>query len=139
MIGEKGEGGLVMKDKRYPQVRRLTSEYIEHQEKMREEKERRKKGLKRRLSVFGGAIGAFMIFAVITLFQQHNAIESQEQENYQLETQLSDMKEEGTALEEEIEALHNPEYIAELARRDYFLTKPNETLFQLPRDEEPSE
>ncbi|TVP86307.1 MAG: septum formation initiator family protein [Alkalicoccus sp.] len=128
-----------MKEKRSPQVRRLTSEYIEHQERQKEERERRMKGVKRRLSVFGGFLGAFIIFAVITLFQQHSAIQDQEHENSQLELQLADIKDEEEALEEKVEALHDPEYIAELARRDFFMSKPGETLFQLPRSQEVEE
>lgn len=124
-----------MEEGRKTQIRRLTTEYMERQEQLEEQRQRRKKGLKRRLSVFGAGMFLLSLIASVTLFQQHSTIQESEQENQQLEQQLADMETEGTELEAEIEALHDDEYIAELARRDFFMSKPGETLFQLPRSQ----
>lgn len=124
-----------MGEGRNPQVRRLTSEYMDRQEQLAEMKHRRRKGIKRRMSVFGAGLFLFFLIASVTLFQQQTTIQESEQENQQLEQQLAEMKEEEGSLEAEIEALQDPEYIADLARRDFFMSKPGETLFQLPRDQ----
>lgn len=124
-----------MGEGRNSQVRRLTTEYMERQEQLAEKRQRRRKGLKRRMSVFGAGLFLFFLIASVTLFQQHSTIQESEQENQQLEQQLAEMKEEEGALETEIEALQDHEYIADLARRDFFMSKPGETLFQLPRNQ----
>ncbi|SDO59835.1 FtsB family cell division protein [Alkalicoccus daliensis] len=124
-----------MEEGRKTQIRRLTTEYMERQEQQEEHRQRRLKGLKRRLSVFGAGVLLFFLIASVTLFQQHATIQESEQENQQLEQRLAEMETEGKELEAEIEALHDEEYIAELARRDFFMSKPGETLFQLPRSQ----
>lgn len=114
-------------------VRQLTSEYMEKQEILVEQRKRRRKGLVRRLSVFAVLMIIFFSITGFTLAQQQTSIHQQEVEREQLENELSLMEKEQSHLTEEIQWLQDPEYIAELARRDYFLTKPGETLFQLPR------
>ncbi|ADU28353.1 FtsB family cell division protein [Evansella cellulosilytica] len=114
-------------------VRTLTSEYMEQQTLLHEHKLRRRKGLIRRLTFFGCLIMGFFIFTGITLYNQHTLINEQELEKQQLEDKLLELENEEQNLKEEIELLHDPDYIAEIARRDFYLTKPGETLFQLPR------
>ncbi|MGJ9385068.1 cell division protein [Salipaludibacillus neizhouensis] len=114
-------------------VRQLTSEYMEKQELLTQQRKRRRKGLVRRLSVFAVLMIIFFSITGVTLFQQQSSIQQQEVEQEQLDKTLSLMEKEQSHLTEEIQWLQDPEYIAELARRDYFLTKPGETLFQLPR------
>ncbi|MCE7791264.1 septum formation initiator family protein [Salipaludibacillus sp. CUR1] len=114
-------------------VRQLSSEYMEKQALLEEQRLRRKKGLVRRLSVFAIIFSLIMGVAGVTLYQQHTAIQAQKEESRQMEEELQLMEREEESLKQEIEWLHDPEYIAELARRDFFLTKEGETLFQLPR------
>ncbi|SES40847.1 FtsB family cell division protein [Salipaludibacillus aurantiacus] len=114
-------------------VRQLSSEYMEKQTLLEEQRLRRKKGLIRRLSVFAIIFSLIMGVAGVTLYQQHTSIQAQKEENRQMEEELQLMEREEESLKQEIEWLHDPEYIAELARRDFFLTKEGETLFQLPR------
>ncbi|WP_026688683.1 FtsB family cell division protein [Alteribacter aurantiacus] len=122
-----------MHDHRRVNFERLASEYAEEQERLKDQKRRRRKGLVRRMSVFGVLMFAMFIFTVFTLFSQHSTIQDQQQKQGELETNLANLEQEENELKEEIELLQDYDYIAELARRDYFLTKPGETLFQLPR------
>ncbi|MFC4737774.1 septum formation initiator family protein [Bacillus daqingensis] len=124
-----------MDGNRKTEIKKLTTEYMHRQEEMEEKRSRRMKGLKRRLSVFGAFMLLFVIIVSVTLYQQHSAIQDSERENQLLQEELEELQAEGSSLEEEIELLHDPEYIAELARRDFFLSKPGETLFQLPRSQ----
>nr|WP_236785214.1 septum formation initiator family protein [Alteribacter salitolerans] len=73
------------------------------------------------------------IFTVFTLFSQHSTIQEQEKIQEELDQNLANLEKEELELKEEKQLLQDYDYIAELARRDYFLTKPGETLFQLPR------
>lgn len=114
-------------------VRQLTSEYMEKQELLEEQRRRRRKGLIRRLSVFAVFMILFFALTGFTLLQQQSSIQQQKVEQEKLDEELLQMEKQQSQLSQEIEWLHDPEYIAELARRDFFLTKPGETLFQLPR------
>ncbi|CAM3987434.1 FtsB family cell division protein [Alkalicoccus chagannorensis] len=128
-----------MREDRLKEVRRLKSEYAERQKEKQEVEDRRRRGLKRRLSVLGSAMGIMVIILSAVLFQQQQAISQHETENLQREAQLEEMQADAEALEEKIDQLQDPDYIGEIARRDYFLSKPGETLFQLPRSEERDE
>ncbi|WP_096186160.1 FtsB family cell division protein [Evansella halocellulosilytica] len=122
-----------MKEEQKQNIRKLSSEYMEKQALLHEQKLRRRKGLIRRLTVFSFIMAAIIIFTGITLYNQQATMDEQKNELQQLEEELTTMERQEAALEEEIDLLHDPEYIAEIARRDFFLTKPGETLFQLPR------
>ncbi|WP_370314439.1 FtsB family cell division protein [Guptibacillus hwajinpoensis] len=50
----------------------------------------------------------------------------------QAEEELTKLKDQEKYLTEEIEKLNDLDYIGELARRDYFMSKPGETIFKLP-------
>ncbi|MFA9559796.1 septum formation initiator family protein [Evansella sp. AB-rgal1] len=120
-------------------VRKLTSEYMEKQSKLQEYNQRRRKGLARRLTVFGTFIALFFIFIGYTLYNQQNTLQEIKSEKQEVEERLLFLKNEEVKLEEEIVLLQDPEYIAEIARRDFYLTKPGETLFQLPRSSSSSD
>lgn len=117
-------------------IRRLTSEYMEKQSMLEEQRARRRKGLVRRLSAVAIVFLLITIFAGLTFFQQQASISEQKKVNQEMEEELLKMEREEANLEQEIEWLHDPEYIAEIARRDFFLTKDGETLFQLPRSQQ---
>ncbi|MCR6108830.1 septum formation initiator family protein [Bacillus sp. A301a_S52] len=114
-------------------IRRLTSEYMEKQVQMEEQRLRRQKGLVRRLSVFAVVFLIILGTGGSVLYQQYVSIQKQQETNESLEEDLIAMEKEASQLEQEIKWLNDPEYIAELARRDYFLTQDGEILFQLPR------
>jgi cell division protein DivIC len=120
-------------DQRRETFERLASKYAKEQEQLQEQKRRRRKGLIRRMSIFGVLMAAGLIFTVYTLFTQHSTMNQQQQEQAELDQHLVELEQEEVALREEKELLQDYDYIAEIARRDYFLTKPGETLFQLPQ------
>ncbi|UCZ53319.1 septum formation initiator family protein [Bacillus shivajii] len=122
-----------MREEQKQNIRKISSEYVDQQALLHEQKLRRRKGVIRRLTVFSFAMFIIAIFTGVTLYNQHVTLQEQKYEHQQLEKELMAMKQEEAALLEEIDLLHDPEYIAEIARRDFFLTKPGETLFQLPR------
>ncbi|NHM32000.1 FtsB family cell division protein [Neobacillus terrae] len=91
----------------------------------------RKRLLRRRLTLFG-------LIAVITfswmLYQEFSVksiLAKKKAERDRLEHRLESMKKNGSGLRLEITRLKNPNYIAQIARRDYFLSKKGEILFHL--------
>ena len=56
-------------------------------------------------------------------------------EKEQLEKELVALKKEEVLLKEEIVKLNDDDYIAKLARKEYFLSDDNEIIFTLPETE----
>lgn len=71
-----------------------------------------------------------------TYLSQLAALEVKQHEKKQLEKQLSGLENKKQILEEEIIKLNDDEYIAKLARKEYFLSEKNEIIFNLPQKKE---
>lgn len=93
---------------------------------------KKRKRLVRRLSFFAIITFATAYFMISTLISQASMIEQKQAEKEKLEQELSQLKEDQSALKEEIVKLNDKEYISKLARRDYFLSDSNEIIFTIP-------
>lgn len=119
-------------------VTQIQTPYVTKYEQSEQNNNKKRKGLVRRLI-------AFAIFATIisyglisTLLAQSATIREKEAERQQLDEQLAKLKEEQVYLEEEIVKLNDDEYIAKIARRDYFLSKNGEIIFKIADDDSSS-
>jgi cell division protein DivIC len=122
---------ICMSLERSKKITELQSQYMQQQERQQQLSKRRKRGLVRRLVMFG-------LFAIIssaimltTYFSQSNALEETLKEQKKLEKQLTGLQKEEKLLKEEIVKLNDDEYIAKIARRDYFLSDDNEIIFNI--------
>lgn len=73
---------------------------------------------------------------ISTYMSQLSVLEEKEAEKKLLQKQLSGLERRQQILEEEIVKLNDDEYIAKLARKEYFLSEENEIIFNLPQKEE---
>ena len=76
------------------------------------------------------------VLTVSTLLSQSAAIQKKEEAKQDVENKLMSLEKEQQLLEEEIIKLNDDEYIAKIARRDYFLSDEGEVIFNLPNKEE---
>jgi cell division protein DivIC len=116
---------------RSKKITELQSQYMQQQERQRQLSKRRKRGLFRRLTIFG--LLAFISSAIMltTILSQSSAINEKNEEQKELEEKLSGLEKEEKLLREEIVKLNDDEYIAKIARRDYFLSDDNEIIFNI--------
>mgnify|MGYP002552954642 FL=1 len=119
-------------DKKKKNISQIDSPYVQYQEKRTQSFERKRLGLARRLMFF-------MLFAVIStgivlamLYSQKSALKDKEAQKQELKEQLSSLQKEEEQLKEEIIRLNDDEYIAKLARKEYFLSDDGEIIFNLP-------
>lgn len=113
-------------------VAKINSQYMEQHEEYRISAARRKKLLMRRLTVFS-IFAAILSYAVIsTLISQSQAMEEMEKENVKVQQELTEVKKQETALREEIVKLNDDEYLAKLARKEFFLSEDGEVIFTIP-------
>ncbi|WP_338779280.1 septum formation initiator family protein [Metabacillus sp. FJAT-52054] len=121
-----------MSAERSHKVTQLQSQYMQQQERNDQILKRRKRGLFRRLTVFGAIVALFAIFIITGMINQSAALSEQAEQKDKLTSELKDLKKEQSMLQEEIGKLNDDDYIAELARRDYFLSGENEIIFSSP-------
>ena len=128
-----------MKSLRKINVTKMENEYVAQQEKKAQSMKKKKRGLRRRLTLYGICLFAFFIFAVVTIVSQNAALNEKAQQKEKVDNELATLKKEEKVLKEEIVKLNDDEYIAKIVRRDYFLSEEGEIIFNLPKNNEDSD
>lgn len=90
----------------------------------------------RRLTVFFVFAVAISFFMISTLLSQSSTLADKIEEKEKYTKELDKLKQKEMMLEEEIVKLNDDEYIAKLARKEYFLSENNEIIFSLPNEKE---
>lgn len=114
-------------------VRPIHTDYVRSLEQKVNRKKAQKVRLYRRLAVF--AITAAIILSVmtITFANQKRMLAAKEEEKEVLLVELAEVNEEQLFLNGQIAKLNDDEYIAKLAREQYFLSDKNEIIFSMPK------
>ncbi|KIL52466.1 FtsB family cell division protein [Jeotgalibacillus campisalis] len=113
-------------------VTSLENQYAAEQKQSEQRRAQHMKRLMRRLSffiIFAVVVGGLLISSMVT---RANVLDEKKAEKVQLEEQVVQLKKDETKLNNEIEKLNDDEYIAKLARRDYFLSDEGEIIFNIP-------
>ncbi len=114
---------------------KIDSAYTRNYELQVERLRKRKKKLYRRLSLFG-VVTVLLFAALISYHLDQRALYKEKLEEYeQLQHDLDILQAEEENLQEEITLLQDTEYILQIARRDYFLSKEGEIIFKVPEEE----
>lgn len=136
----KGSADMVRKQegKSSKNIATIKNEYVHSLQQKKDRRRAQKKGLYRRLAVF--AILAVIILSVLThtFITQKKILAEKEQEKQVLLTELAEKEEEQVMLKGQLAKLNDDEYIAKLARQEYFLSDKNEIIFSLPKSSENS-
>ncbi|MFB6469338.1 septum formation initiator family protein [Cytobacillus sp. Hz8] len=117
-------------------ISKIQTNYVRQQEKEEAYTAKRKKRVVRRLSVFFVLVAILSYFMISSLISQSYTIDRMQSQKAQLDKELKDLKGQENDLKEEVVKLNDDEYIAKLARKDYFLSKKGEIIFNLPEDNE---
>src|SRR4051794_39020836 len=92
----------------------------------------RKVGQKRRKRLLLFMIIPFCIWAGFTWYDQESALVKKREDLVKVSQSLNQVQLENEELTYQVQRLHDKEYIAEIARRDYHLSKPGEVIFITP-------
>jgi cell division protein DivIC len=116
-----------------PQITKLKTQYAVQQEEGQLLAARRKKVLIRRLSAFF-VLTAVITFLMVSAVMSQNKAEAEKlEEKEKLAKELAVLKSEEVVLKDEIVKLNDDDYIAKLARKEYFLSEKDEVIFTLPK------
>ena len=99
----------------------------------------KKKKVKRkakRLVTFGLVSVILIVIIGVTLFNVLSDIVNKYQEKKELEDKLVALQEKEVELENDVNKLKDPEYLARYAREKYFYSKDGEYILRIPDDEE---
>ncbi|UVV89596.1 cell division protein DivIC [Bacillus subtilis] len=114
-------------------ITEIQNDYKEQVERQNKLKKRRRKGLYRRLTVFGALVFLTAIVLASSVWSQTSSLSAKEEKKEQLEKELKSLKTKQTDLKEEISKLKDEDYVTELARRDLFMSGDGEIIFNVEK------
>jgi cell division protein DivIC len=116
-------------------ITKLNSNYMEQYDAHMERQKRKKQRLFRRLVLFAIVVAIAIGGMAVYHFQQRQ-LHSEKAEEYKLlQEELTNLKKEEDRYKEEIELLNDEQYILDIARTKYFLSKEGELIFKTPDDD----
>lgn len=118
-------------NKREQRIYSIRSEYMEQYERQQKRNQRRKKSLIQRLVIAGVLMLATVAYMVHYHLEQRSVYSEKLKEYEALQSEMSELKKTEEELKEEIKLLNDEDYILEIARTNYFLTKEGELIFLL--------
>lgn len=136
------KGVQVMKSRQQRKTATVSSiqtEYVQSLQKKEQRKQARKVRLYRRLTVFAVIVMLSLGLLTHTLYKQKQVLAAKEQEKVEMLAKLEEVKKEQKQLRVQLEKLNDDEYIAKLARKEYFLSDQNEIIFSTPSNKKKNE
>ena len=89
----------------------------------------------RRIATFGIISIALIVFLIITIGSVLLDIIDKYKEKQSLENKLVVLQEKKKELENDVQKLEDPEYLARYAREKYFYSKEGELILRIPEDD----
>ena len=117
------------------EVTSIRNDYVRSVERQEKRQQAHKVRLFRRLTVFGLLVLMASVWIGITVYNQSQTIAEKEQARAESLAALEQVEREQAQLQEQIMLLNDEEYIAKLARKEYFLSDEGEIIFTLPKEE----
>ncbi len=117
-------------------VKTLDNDYVRSSaEKLKQQQiQQRKRVLsRRRLVVFFAFAAVVCIVLGSAMINQNARLAEKEEEKHQVQEQLATVKEQQEMLKLQITKLEDDDYIAKLARKEYFLSEDGEIIFTIPK------
>lgn len=124
------KGVALMKREDSP-VRRIKSEYVNEYHRQLKKSQQRKKWLMYRLMIAAVAITVLFGFLFVYHLDQRTTYADKKEEYEQLTEEATQLEAEKESLLEEITSLKDVDYILDIARTNYFLSKKGELIFQI--------
>ncbi|MBC1478530.1 FtsB family cell division protein [Listeria welshimeri] len=115
-------------------VARIENRYIKDTATLKKTRNRRRIALFRRLvfmAIIFVVVGGLL---TITYTKQVLSLNEKKEKQVQVDKKMVAMKDEEEALNDQIKKLHNDDYIAKLARSEYYLSKDGEIIFNIPEE-----
>ncbi|WML24277.1 septum formation initiator family protein [Neobacillus sp. OS1-33] len=113
-------------------VSKIQTTYVKQQEYAEIASARKKKLLVRRLAMFLALASIISYLMISSTISQSAKLSAKMTQKKELTHQLTELKNEQGILNENIIKLNDDDYIAKLARKEYFFSEKNEIIFNIP-------
>lgn len=110
-------------NKRKRNIAQIQNDYQKQMEQQAQRLKRKRRGLLRRLTVFGVIVLMFAVLVTSALWSQSSSLKEKEEKKVALEKELKQLQTKQEDISDEIKKLKSKEYVLELARRDYYMSK----------------
>lgn len=117
-------------------VTKLSNEYTKQSDQNKKIKHLEQQVVRRRMKVFVPLLALPIIFISFTAFAQHQQNQELADELASTEQSLEDATAKEEQLLKQIERLNDDNYIARMARSEFYLSEEGEIIFNLLEDEE---
>ncbi len=118
-------------NKRKRNIAQIQNDYQKQMEQQAQRLKRKRRGLLRRLTVFGVIALMFVVLVISALWSQSSSLKEKEEKKVELEKELKQLQTKQEDISDEIKKLKSKEYVLELARRDYYMSKKGEKIFDV--------
>ncbi|MBC1821697.1 FtsB family cell division protein [Listeria seeligeri] len=115
-------------------VARIENRYIKDTATMNKTRSRRRIALFRRLTFMAIIFAVVGGLLTITYTQQVLSLKDKKEKQVEVDKKMVATKDEEEALNNQIKKLHDDDYIAKLARSEYYLSKDGEIIFNIPEE-----
>lgn len=123
-----------MKKKEPTNVAQLKNDYTQAKTLQAHRERKQKRKVRRRISVILLIGSLFIIVLSLRIWNSTQSISKMEKERQQAEVVLKKTENNQEQLNMQIKRLEDENYVAKLARSQYYLSKDNEIIFSLPED-----
>ena len=118
------------------QISSINKDYVRSVERQEKRQKAHKVRLFRRLAAFVVIVVVVMGWLSVTMYNQSQALAVKEEKKAEALQALQEVQDEQDMLKSQILKLNDDEYIAKLARKEYFLSDEGEIIFSIPENEE---
>ncbi|WP_035054708.1 FtsB family cell division protein [Carnobacterium pleistocenium] len=123
-----------MKEENPTNVSRLNNEYTHNKTLEVLRKRKQKRHIRRRIVGILVISGFFVSGFAVNIWTNTQTISQMEEEKTESQTELKLVEKEQDDLDNQIKKLEDEDYVAKVARSQYYLSEDNEIIFSLPED-----
>lgn len=127
---------MVNRKRQQNKVKSLQNDYFHETDSHIKFLKKQRIRFRRRMLVFGVVALVILTMLISTYVSQNYKLAEKEQLKKEAQHELQLAKEKQEKLNMQIEKLNDDEYIAKLARKEYFLSEEGEIIFTIPEDNE---
>lgn len=123
-----------MKQEKSTKVTQLKNDYTQSKTESAHRNHKQKKNLKRRIAGIVAIGGILIVTLGSNIYNNTRQLTQMDSEQVASAEELKQVEQDQEQLQTEIKKLEDEEYIAKLARSQYYLTKDGEVVFSFPED-----
>lgn len=113
-------------------ISRIHQDFVKQEDKKKKQQHNRKVAFYRRLAIMTALFVIIVGSLIFNIVKQQNVLQQKQEEEIALQKELDQEKKQQVELKTQIVKLDDDDYIAKIVRKDLFLSKKGEKIFNIP-------